>query len=281
MAAQIVDVLREIGFTEYEAKIYVSLLEESPLSGYAVALKSGVPRSKIYEVLGALARRGDVVVSQEETPRYMPLDPELLVARRREKSERDYRIAREALEEHRANARLHEGIWSIVGSGAIFEKARDCAARAKRRILLEIWKDDVGSLADCLAEAARRGVDVKVVSYGEVELDFATVYRHDLGERITSDYGGRWLVFSMDDREIVAGIVSQGERSRAAWTSHPGLVMPITEVIIHDLYIMEIMSRFRGELEAAFGPDLIELRRSFSMNADGRKDYIASLLDPS
>jgi HTH-type transcriptional regulator, sugar sensing transcriptional regulator len=278
MPAGIVEVLRDIGFTEYEAKVYVALLEESPLSGYAIALKSGVPRSKIYEVLGGLAKRGDIVVSHEETPLYLPLSPDLLIAQRRARAERDYGIARGALEEYRSGSRLREGIWSISGSGAIIDKVNECIGRAEKRILLEVWKEDSGLLAESLAEASRRGVDIRIVSYGEVDLGFAKVYRHDSSDRITSDYGGRWLVFSMDDREIVAGIVSLGPSSRAAWTAHPGLIMPITEVIIHDIYIMEIMARFRKELEEAFGPDLIELRRSLSMNSQGKKDYLSSLL---
>ena len=51
MNNDILSILRQLDFTEYEAKAYLALLKDSPLSGYAVALHSGVPRSKIYEVL--------------------------------------------------------------------------------------------------------------------------------------------------------------------------------------------------------------------------------------
>ncbi|MDA4896313.1 TrmB family transcriptional regulator, partial [Streptomyces sp. MS2A] len=73
MKENILDVLKNLNFTEYESKAYLALLEESPLTGYAVAKKSGVPRSKIYEVLESLVIRGDIFVSYGNTPQYIPV----------------------------------------------------------------------------------------------------------------------------------------------------------------------------------------------------------------
>jgi HTH-type transcriptional regulator, sugar sensing transcriptional regulator len=56
--------------------------------------------------------------------------------------------------------------------------------------------------------------------------------------------------------------------------NHPGLVMPITEVIIHDLYIMEIMGKHRELLEDSFGKDLIILSHKFSIHPDFKKHYV-------
>lgn len=41
MKENILDVLKNLNFTEYESKAYLALLEESPLTGYAVAKKIG------------------------------------------------------------------------------------------------------------------------------------------------------------------------------------------------------------------------------------------------
>ena len=48
--------LAEIGLSEYEAKVYLSLLRESPSTAYEIARLSGVPTSKVYAVLGKLGR---------------------------------------------------------------------------------------------------------------------------------------------------------------------------------------------------------------------------------
>jgi sugar-specific transcriptional regulator TrmB len=276
MKADIISTLQELNFTEYEAKAYLALLEKSPLTGYAISLSSGVPRSKIYEVLNGMVARGDVLVSQESTPLYIPLSPEELIAQRKRDAEKTYLTAQKALKHYAVTAQNRENIWNILGHEAIITRVKEEIRRANHRVLLEVWTDDAMELRDVLEQAAQRGVKVLIVSYGELKFDFATVYQHHMPEEITDDYGGRWIVSSVDDREIVAGIVSIGEESRAAWTTHPGLVMPITEVIIHDIYIMEMMNAFGKELEAKFGPNLIYLRKKFLLEPGGKKRYLAA-----
>lgn len=264
-----IEILKDLNFTEYEAKTYLALLEKSPLSGYAISLHSGVPRSKIYEVLGGLVERGEVMVSHENPALYTPLPPNELINLKKRKAETSFEVAEDALEQYSYVALNRENIWNITGYEPILNRTKEAIKQATGRILLEIWNEDVEKISEELEAAAKRGVEILIVSYGNLVLDFAQVYLHDASEEITNEYGGRWIVLSVDDREVVAGIVSLGEDSRAAWTMHPGLVMPITEVIIHDLYIYEILKKHRDTLESSFGPNLIKLRNRFKSGPSG------------
>lgn len=274
MKSDLVGLLRALNFTEYEAKAYITLLEKSPLTGYAIALNSGVPRSKVYTTLGSMVKRGDILVSRDKTPCYTPLSPAELIARRRRESEQVYKEAETSLTLHAATGEKREDIWNITGHAAIMEKVKEGIANAKQRILLEIWAEDAEDLRAALKKAALRKVKIIIIAYGQIGMKYATVYHHDESEEITSEFDGRWIVFSGDDSEVVAGIVSIGDDSRAAWTTHPGLVMPITEVIIHDLYVMEITLAFRHELEEKFGPNLAALRKKFALGTTGKKSYL-------
>ena len=274
MRENILETLKNLNFTEYEAKAYLTLLEESPLTGYAVAKNSGVPRSRIYEVLDGLVMRGDILVSLGNTPQYTPVPAKELIKNRRIKAEENFELAEKSLAEFENSTNDRENIWNITGRQEILDKVKTCIAAAKKRILLEIWKEEYEELEPELRQAANRGVHVIIIAYGEIVSDFATVYLHYMGHKITEEYGGQWLVFSGDDSEVVAGIVSLDKDSRAAWTMHVGLVMPITEFIIHDLYLMEIMKKHRELLEESFGENLIHLRRKFSIHPDFKKHYV-------
>lgn len=252
--------VQELGFTEYEAKAYLALLDESPLTGYKVAQNSGVPRSKIYEVLSGLVKRGAVLVNHQEPVRYAPLSPKELIARRRQEMEESIDAAERSLARYVADTSGRGAIWDVTGRKEIFERARELIRRARRSVLLEIWHEDAHELREALAEAAGRGVKVGVVAYGEPDYPFARVYHHDLVDEVTKGVGGRWIVLSIDMHEIITGIVSMGAESRAAWTSHPGLVVPLTEFIKHDIYIQEMLDEHRKILEATFGPGLIDQR---------------------
>ncbi|WHH60778.1 TrmB family transcriptional regulator [Petroclostridium sp. X23] len=274
MIENILETLKNLNFTEYEAKAYLALLEESPLTGYAVAKNSGVPRSKIYEVLDSLATRGDILVSHGITQQYIPIPAKELIKNRRIKAEENFKLAELSLEQFNHSAKNRENIWNIIGHNEILDKVKECILSAERRLLIEVWKEEFKELEAELRKATDRGVLVTIIAYGDIECDFANVYFHDMSNEITEEYGGRWLVFSADDLEVVAGIVSLDKDSRAAWTMHQGLVMPITEVMIHDLYIMEIMGKHRELLEESFGKNLINLRKKFSIHPDYKKHYV-------
>lgn len=269
MKHDVLRVLKGLNFTEYEAKAYTALLEKSPLSGYAIALSSGVPRSKIYEVLNGLVERGEVFVSHEDPALYTPLPPHELISNRKRKAAATFDEASKYLEVFHSTMQNRDNIWNITGYDSIIGRIKESIKGANSRILLEIWQEDAELLKDELREVSATGVEIIIVSYGDVAWDFAAVYPHDASDEITLEYGGRWVVLSVDDIEVIAGIVSLGEDSRAAWTMHPGLVMPITEVIVHDLYIMEMLKEHRPILESSFGPNLIELRKRFNIGPSG------------
>ncbi|WP_026908291.1 TrmB family transcriptional regulator [Paucisalibacillus globulus] len=274
MIKNILETLKSLQFTEYEAKAYVALLEESPLTGYAVAKNSGVPRSKIYEVLEGLVARGDIFISHGEKPQYVPVPAKELIRNRRKKAKADFDQAEKLFEQFNQSSTDRENIWNIRGSKDILEKVKACITGAKKRVLLEVWKEEYLELEAELRDAAKKGVNVTLIAYGDVEADFANVYLNEMSQQITEEYSGRWLVFSADDSEVVAGIVSLGKDSRAAWTMHVGLVMPITEVIIHDLYILEMLKAHGDILEKTFGKNLKDLRRKFSIHPDFKKHYV-------
>jgi HTH-type transcriptional regulator, sugar sensing transcriptional regulator len=274
MKEQILETLKNLNFTEYEAKAYLSLLQESPLTGYAVAKNSGVPRSRIYEVLDSLVLRGDILVSPGNTPQYTPVPAKDLIQNRRIKAEENFELAEQSLAQFEQSANDRENIWNIRGSNEIIDKVKACIRNATKRILLEIWKEEYEEIESELEIAAKRGVQITIISYGEIVSNFANVYLHYMGYDVSEEYGGRWLVISGDDVEVIAGIVSLGKDSRAAWSMHVGLVMPITEFIIHDLYLVEIMDKHRDLLEESFGKNLVQLRRKFSIHPDYKKHYI-------
>ena len=273
MKTELIKTLQDMRFSDYEAKVYLALLDKSPLTGYAASLQSGVPRSRIYGVLANLVNRGDVLVSQEDTSLYSPLSPAELMARHRREAEKTMDNAEKALLAYAATPQNNENIWNLCGREAILSRVRASLKTAKRRVLVEMWGEEAEELKEDLRAAFERGLDLIFIITAGTDLGFGTTYLHDYSGRDSENYGARWLNYSADDREVIAGVVSLGSQSKAAWTMHPALVMPITEYMVHDIYVQEILREFRPELEDRFGPGLERLRKKFLLNPRGKLYY--------
>ena len=214
-------------------------------------------------MLTSLVGKGAVLASHGDPVRYAPLSPKELLARYRGEMEQVLDRADDALGRYAAQQQAGALIWDVQGRYEIIERAKELIDRAAETVLLEVWAADADELRPSLRSAAERGVVITVVAYGDLAYPFATVYQHDSTDEVTGGLGGRWLVLSIDMREIIAGTVSLGSDSRAAWSTHVGLVIPITELVKHDLYKLEMLAAHRDVLEGTFGPGLALLRDRF------------------
>jgi sugar-specific transcriptional regulator TrmB len=66
--------LKEIGMSEYEAKVYVILSALRVASAREIHEQTKIPRGRIYETLTTLARKGFIVSSGKLPARYSPVD---------------------------------------------------------------------------------------------------------------------------------------------------------------------------------------------------------------
>jgi len=82
----VVEKLQRIGLTEYESKVYLSLLRDHLNSAAKISEKSGVPRTKIYQVLESLERKGWIQIYSGIPLLFKAIDPRAIF----EKFKKDY-----------------------------------------------------------------------------------------------------------------------------------------------------------------------------------------------
>jgi sugar-specific transcriptional regulator TrmB len=75
MNENINEYLQKIGLTEYEVKIYMTMLEKDNCSASELAQASGVPRSKTYEILNNLSNKGLCIEVPDTIKRYSAIKP--------------------------------------------------------------------------------------------------------------------------------------------------------------------------------------------------------------
>jgi sugar-specific transcriptional regulator TrmB len=72
--------LKKLGFNEYEAKSYVSLVKQGTVTAYQVSKDSGIPRARIYDVLSNLVEKGIVLKEEiEDGTKYSPLPVDIFL----------------------------------------------------------------------------------------------------------------------------------------------------------------------------------------------------------
>ena len=251
--------LKELGFNTYESKVYLSLLKHHPATGYEVSKESGVPQSRAYDTLKVLEGRQIVISTSEKPVAYIPIPPKELLAR----SESSFKKSVDFLKENLSSLTedIVEPVFNIRGSKAILDHTIEIINRAKKEIFIEMWDEEAIALKEPLKKASKRGVDIKVVGYNHLQMDFGLVYQHGLGDTLEEALGGRWLIMAVDEEEGLAGTVCDEEKApHAVRSKNSGIVFIIKEMIVHDIFLLDVENQLGDELNKTYGKDLIKLR---------------------
>ncbi|HET9092476.1 MAG TPA: helix-turn-helix domain-containing protein [Acidimicrobiales bacterium] len=257
-----VERLVELGFSLYDARAYVGLLNQPPMTGYALANTTGIPQPKVYETLRRLARKGVAVALPGEPVRFVAVPPGQVL----ERLESDFR-------RRLANAEaglMHEA--GEAGAGvAVFESLRSWPEVERRATALldgairHVYVSincDAGDVLGAIQRADARGVRSDVLHFGREALELANgrsvrhvttdgvVYRH---------HQARHLAVVADGAKVLWSLAPDGSDWEAVVADDGLLAAAVKGYVRHDIYVQQISRDFGELLEARYGPGLGDL----------------------
>jgi len=264
----LIEHLMYTGLSEYESRVYIALLKQSPVTAYEAAKSAGVPTSKVYEIMARLEDKGIVSRAGEgRAVKYVPLPPGEFVQSRRTMMQSTLELLKNELPSLGHEIEVSY-IWNLAGYGPLMEKALSLIDLARQTVLLSVWPEDARELSDALAEASGRGVRIASVHFGPIRgmVLPGQVYPHPIQDTIYTEKGGRGFCVVTDTASALMGTVSPSGEAHGAYSANPGFVTLAEDYIKHDIYVMKMVKRYDREMVARFGPHYELLRDVFSDN---------------
>jgi HTH-type transcriptional regulator, sugar sensing transcriptional regulator len=138
---RLVECLKSLGITKYEALVYIALLRVPSATASEIHDSSSVPRASVYPVLDQLVDKDLVSVSQSAPKRFAAIPPTDAITRLLSRIERDAESARSGLLAiHRQRIAPEQGneelIWNLYGLDAIRRKLVDLISGATNEVHL-------------------------------------------------------------------------------------------------------------------------------------------------
>lgn len=244
--------LRQIGFSEYEARAYIALLESNPLTAYEIAKNSGVPTSKIYEVIKKLESRQVVQTIHGERSRiFIPAPPDEFIRNFRFDIEDKLNAVSDELRYIRKGMDTSY-TWHINEHEGIIAKAKRMLDTAGESIIIMLWPNEVRLLVEPLLEAESRKLKIAVLHYGQTSLKIKQTYSHPVKEALFAETNDRGFALVADSKEAINARITD-RRTEAIWSMNKSYVVLIENYIRHEIYQMKMMKRFDRLIRSEFG----------------------------
>lgn len=257
---------QELGLTQSEAKIYLSLLAGTAANGNQVARQAGVPSAKVYENLERLTAQG--LVAQLEDGTYVPLDLEEFLAQKRSRMTEMETLLRESVR-RKAHDVHGEILWHGSGYQALLDRAGKLVESANEEALVSAWPTEIDQLLPSIESALERGVRVAVLTFTsppEVARVFGSLLEHENlnahGHALLPSVHARHGNHAAFVADEVATLLMNGN-ALMEWvgvrTTNPAVVQTVANFVRHDIYINKVYEEYRDRLEATYGPMLAAL----------------------
>ena len=227
--------LERIGLTSYEIKTYASLLKTGPITASDLSQKSGVPYSKIYEVLGTLEEKGWIGSDDSRPTQYFAKSPSTAMQTSRQQFESEFSSNESiVLKEltplyEQSGTSERPDIWIVSGVMNIATKILEMVDSCRNEVMVAIPK-----VAESLAKEALpklrllhdRGVDITILVSEDVDseslmsrarVSLVKLKKGRCGGGIISDK--RYVVLLLGEELGTSG----SKEAVAIWADHSGL----------------------------------------------------------
>ncbi|MGD8189653.1 TrmB family transcriptional regulator [Brevibacillus ginsengisoli] len=245
---EVYQALQKLGFSQYECKAYIGLLKNSPITGYEISKRTGVPRSMIYEVLGKLLDKGAVFTVPSDPVKYAPLPAKELIGRLRKEFDQSFNYLENSLtsleQEQEANV-----IWRIHGDEHVIAEMVEMIHQAKHELWMSVWEAQVPHIKEAVDQKMNEGVHAFSVLFGNANVELGLTYHHNyMALDIANErMGGHLTLVARDNEEVLIANFSSKNASWAVKTKDPALVLVATEYIRHDIMYGALAKEFGAE----------------------------------
>ncbi|MGE5415296.1 MAG: TrmB family transcriptional regulator [Acidobacteriota bacterium] len=256
VACMIVSALRELGFTQHEALVYIDLVQRGEQTGYEIANSTGIARANVYSVLASLVDKGFAQKTSSDPARFVAVAPDELVSNISRSMDRS---ARTILDNLKPEQPEQNAIVSLDGEENILNKLLNMIGAATSTIYLSMTHTDLEMVLDALIEARNRRIKVVIITSTSLSIpEILTYVGEPSGSWAASE--GRPLRIIVDSDLMLSGEMGRGKLSRGLFSHNETMVMMARQSFIHEIVLAEIRHHFHKELDSLFGPDFGVIR---------------------
>jgi sugar-specific transcriptional regulator TrmB len=223
-------ILRQMGLTEYETRIYLAALEIGATTARRLSEHANVPYSKIYQVLNSLEEKGWVQAQTGRPRRYYPKPPvEALEATkiRLENMMRDWEKSISAELQplyDKMEIREKPEIWILRGEFNTIAKIREMTENVKTDLMIAIpalVEPVVNAVTPAFGKLIDSDVGLQVMLSKNVDRRLLDQISKVAEVRVRERMFGGGLI--ADGREAIL-VLGEEKPSLVIWSDHIGLV---------------------------------------------------------
>ena len=227
--------LEKIGLTSYEIKAFSSLLKSSELTAADLSQKSGIPYSKIYEVLGTLEEKGWIGSDDSRPTKYFAKSPATGLDTTKNELESQFKknqniILNELVPLYEKSGTSEKpDIWVLSGAFNIAAKILEMVESCTNEVMIALPEAGEGLVKQALPKLRLlhdKGVDITILTSDKMDKESLRSISRVAPVKVKKGLFGGGIISDKRYVVILLGPEISGSDSTdtvAIWADHAGL----------------------------------------------------------
>ncbi len=227
--------MENLGLTSYEIRVYLSLLDTGHMTAADISKKSGVPYSKIYEVLNSLEEKGWLESDSSRPQKFFPKSPSSALETMRMRHENNFRESQSAIVNElmpmytKSGMKERPEVWVARGIFNIIAKVNEIVQNCQQELLValpNIAQDVARPLQPVIRTLHDRGVKINILASAKLNPDTVKALSRVAEVRLKDGLFGGGVI---GDGKHVVILLGEGSGETgsiepiAMWADHAGL----------------------------------------------------------
>lgn len=244
----IVGRLIKLGFNRLEAEVYLTLLKESPLTGYRLAQILNKAAANTYKALESLEKRGAVVAEGSPNVKQYVAIP---IADYMNQLESGFRNDRQFLEESLKDIKYSisgDKIYMLQTFDQVLEKCSRMLENAEYSVIVDAFPSMLKKIVPQLEKAALNGVNIIVNAYEPVNVKNCRVIVKSNAKKVLQLWSGDWMNIAVDGKEyLITACEKDGVLQHAIWSNSPYLSFFVFNGFRYEMLFSALSSKIPSE----------------------------------
>jgi len=233
----IIDSFEKLGLSSNEAKVYLALLENHPITGYQLAKTSGILRPVVYEMLNRLTEKGGARIIKSNPDTYIPVEIDEFL----KNIESDFSEAKTNITRTLRDFLIQDNtdyFWNIIGKKNIINSSIKMIENAQKDIYMSVQtQENLDYFIAALEEKFEGGTHIDIFSYYGLETRGVTLYSFKLDQSVTIEEVPKdHMTICVDGSEGSLINMSDEKNAKAVYSKNDSLVSLVRKSIINNIY---------------------------------------------
>jgi len=220
----IINKLIKIGLSRLESEVYITLLKESPLTGYRIAQILNKAAANTYKALESLEKKGAVVAEETPSMKQYSAVPVNEYLEQIEKSFKSDRVFLETALKEISYSVSGDKVYMLQTFDQVLERCIKMLERAEHSVIVDAFPDVLLKIVPQLESCGKNGVNIIVNAYEPVKLENCRVIIKSNAKKVLQLWSGDWMNIAVDGKEyLITAIDKDGTFQHAIWSNSPYL----------------------------------------------------------